>query len=532
MKMIEKSPILSLGGIVFVSAFMLATSLYANQSPMWGNLEPGQYAIGFKTVEEYDYSRTFRTKRDYFGQPREGERARPIQICIWYPAVGAADDMTMVYGEYAFPYPTDDRFMDLVSNYQIRDVQVVGRMAGNNRGLPLDLANVELAAVRDAAPQEGLFPLIVYHPNLETSYCDNVVLCEYLASHGFIAATTHPLGSVRLSPQLNQADLESFTRDMEFVAGYMRHFPNIDPDRLGVIGFGSGGISALLMQMRNSDVDAVVDLGGALTSAPLFKLVKGSASYNPASAKVPLLEMYSDIEHAPDMTLLDSLRYAEKYFCALNGLNHHDFSIGSFVASMTPDSTGAVRLEGVHGYEKICDYVNHFFKAQLTDDAESVEFLKRTPAENGFDAATVSFTYREGGKPLPTELEFTEMLRAGMIAEAVQAYEQIKVSNSGQIPFQEAMLNMVGYQLLGASRVEDALALFKMNAGAFPNSANCWDSYADGALASGDTDLAAKCYRTVLKVLPNDIGTDEQTKEVIRNNAEQFLQGLGDENQE
>jgi len=531
MKMIEKSPVLSLGGILFVSALMLATSLYADQSPMWGNLEPGQYATGFKTVEKYDYSRTFLTKRDYFGQPREGERARPIQICIWYPAVGAADDLVMVYGEYTFPYPSDDRFMDLVSNFQNRDVQVVGRMAANNRGLPLDLANVELAAVRDAAPQEGLFPLIVYHPNLETSYCDNVVLCEYLASHGFIVATTHPLGGVRLSPQMNHADIESFTRDMEFVTGYMRHSPNVDPDRLGVLGFGAGGVSALLMQMRNTDVDAVVDLGGALTSAALFELVKGSASFNPANARVPLLEMYTDVEHVPDMTLLDSLRYAERYFCLLNGLSYGDFSIGSFVTSMTPDSTGAVRLEGVHGYEKICDYVNHFFKAQLTGDTASVEFMMRTPAENGFDASAVSLKYREGEKPPPTELEFAEMLRAGMIAEAVQTYEQIKASNSGQIPFQEAAINMMGYQLIGASRIEDALALFKMNAEAFPNSANCWDSYADGALANGDRELAAECYKSVLDVLPNDMRIDDQTKEIVRNNAEQFLQSLDDESQ-
>jgi len=71
---------------------------------------PGQYGVGFKTIEKYDYSRVFSRKQDYLGNTLEGERARPIQVCIWYPAVTDEEALPMVYGEYNYPYPSDQSF--------------------------------------------------------------------------------------------------------------------------------------------------------------------------------------------------------------------------------------------------------------------------------------------------------------------------------------------------------------------------------------------------------------------------------------
>ena len=82
---------------------------------IWGDLEPGPYAVGFKTIEKYDYSRVSRPEHDYFGRPLDGERARPIQICIWYPAESTTELPPMVYGEYVFPYPENSRFFDFLS---------------------------------------------------------------------------------------------------------------------------------------------------------------------------------------------------------------------------------------------------------------------------------------------------------------------------------------------------------------------------------------------------------------------------------
>jgi hypothetical protein len=48
--------------------------------------KPGPDAVGLKVVEQYDFSRTYRPLTDEMGKPYLGERARPLQTLIWYPA--------------------------------------------------------------------------------------------------------------------------------------------------------------------------------------------------------------------------------------------------------------------------------------------------------------------------------------------------------------------------------------------------------------------------------------------------------------
>ena len=59
----------------------------------------GPHAAGFRVVAQYDYSRTFQPQIDELGRPYSGERARPIQTSIWYPAEKSSQP-TMTWGDY------------------------------------------------------------------------------------------------------------------------------------------------------------------------------------------------------------------------------------------------------------------------------------------------------------------------------------------------------------------------------------------------------------------------------------------------
>ena len=75
------------GLILSVLNILVFTELGLGQAPpLWGKIKPGPYAVGFRTIEKYDYSRTFQPAKDYFGNPVPGQTARPIQVCYWYPA--------------------------------------------------------------------------------------------------------------------------------------------------------------------------------------------------------------------------------------------------------------------------------------------------------------------------------------------------------------------------------------------------------------------------------------------------------------
>jgi len=104
---------------------MAATSASAQSSAhVWPDLEPGPYAVGYTVRHEYDHSRTFHNKLDYFGNPTSGEIARPIQITIWYPAAAdpgaqpmrVSDYYHAIAAETDFTPPAPDELRGLVED--------------------------------------------------------------------------------------------------------------------------------------------------------------------------------------------------------------------------------------------------------------------------------------------------------------------------------------------------------------------------------------------------------------------------------
>lgn len=58
----------------------------------------------------------------------------------------------------------------------------------------------------------------------------------------------------------------------------------------------------------------------------------------------------------------------------------------------------------------------------------------------------------------------------------------------------EQLVNLIGYQLMGAGRVDDAFAAFKSNVERYPNSANVYDSLAEAYERNNKLDLARPLY--------------------------------------
>jgi len=82
----------------------------------------------------------------------------------------------------------------------------------------------------------------------------------------------------------------------------------------------------------------------------------------------------------------------------------------------------------------------------------------------------------------------------------------------------EAAINALGYQYLGAGKLEGAIELFTANVRRYPDSWNVYDSLGEGYAAAGKTDLAITNYTKALTMT-----ADETQKERIR----KVLKGLG-----
>ena len=85
---------------------------------------------------------------------------------------------------------------------------------------------------------------------------------------------------------------------------------------------------------------------------------------------------------------------------------------------------------------------------------------------------------------------------------ALGVYRDFRADPKNAYASTETEINSLGYQLLGAGRAEDAVAVFQLNADAYPQSANVWDSLGDGYEAAGDIARAIASYARALQVDP------------------------------
>lgn len=93
--------------------------------------------------------------------------------------------------------------------------------------------------------------------------------------------------------------------------------------------------------------------------------------------------------------------------------------------------------------------------------------------------------------------------------------------------FPEGLVNVLGYEHMQRGDTKGAIEILKLNASAYPNSANTYDSLADAYLADGQRDLARENAQKALAMLASDSSVPEDRKKLIRESAEQKLKQLG-----
>jgi hypothetical protein len=501
----------------------------AQASTFWGKLEPGPYKIGFTTIEKFDYSRTIRSRHDYFGNPVEGETDRPIQVCVWYPATEAVGHQEMVYAEYTFPFPEDESFFPAISEMQNRDVYLLHQLLQGDAGAVLNLNNMEMAAIRNAPHQEGSFPLIIYNQDLSRGIVENATMLEYLASHGFIVACTHSIGTATRDPEVNQKDLETYVRDREFAVSLMRDFPHADLGNVGTLGYGFGGLAALIHQMRYTNIRAVASLDGAITNADHAQFIRQASFYDPMRAIVPFMVLDNTGNDRPDHNLIDSLLYCPRTILSVGNSVRISMTNYSMIARGVPDSTGSSLPIAEMGHEIICQHILNFFKAHLVNDESALRFMKNEPMSNGFAPEMLSLRFAAAQDIPPTAQQFIGMLTGDKFSEALELNERFGLMSSDSRYVEENIIHGLGYQFLRRRMLDQALELFRMNTVAYPNSANAWDSFAEANLNMGNNDLAIKYYKKALEVLPNDTGITQQFRELIQTGATAALERLQQE---
>ena len=83
---------------------------------------------------------------------------------------------------------------------------------------------------------------------------------------------------------------------------------------------------------------------------------------------------------------------------------------------------------------------------------------------------------------------------AGGLKGVEEHYQKLSSRLGYTIQVPEALMNQVGYQLLGQNNMEEAVAAFKLNVERYPASANVYDSLAEAYERGGKLELALPNY--------------------------------------
>ena len=467
---------------------------FAQSFPQWGPLQAGPYEVGFRAIHTYDHSRGYWPKVDHRGQRDTLETARPIQISVWYPATPSTDAQRMPFGDYialkasalGLERATPERRTEAVESLRQGPLSPFFPDGVSDEDLRRVLGT-QTAAIRDAEPEAGPFPLVIH---AGFGLMGQSVLLEYLASHGYVVATVPLLGT---SPawyhrgEGTAAAYQAGADDIGFVYGYARQWPFADVTRAAVIGMFSA--DGLLFQMQHMQLDALAVLDGsypaALQEVPGFDL---------DAVRIPILDMpRSDFRASRSM--LDSLRYAERYLVRFDSVTHGDFY--QFQRIAHPE-----RAAEHVSYHIIARYTRAFLDAVLKEAPEAISFLSKDPDEAGAPVGFMTLERRPAVRAAPTQHEFLLLVRQGKIAEARRAWEATYATATHRPIVSEEALTTTLFFLRRDRGARASIEAFRILVEIFPESWRAWEHVGMTYQQAGDAAQARTAFGTSLRLLP------------------------------
>jgi len=493
--------------ILCLFLLLLISGTHAQES-LW-EWEPGSYTPGFRMMEKLDFSRFYPSRKG------DGLDARPVRIYLWYPAQKTTRT----------PMQFKDYVRIAAADFEPDHLPVQLTKGLNGKELDI-LMGRQTEAVRDAAFAAGRFPLLVFGQGLYyESPLTHVVMCEFLASHGYVVATCPLLGTHYRLVNLNVEDLETEIRDLEFVTGIVRGLKDVKIESLGVIGYDLGGMAGLILSMRNPLVKAFLSLDAGILFGHFSGLPNSHPHYHEKNFSIPWMHMTQArfIKAFRDerglSSLFDRKTYGDSYLVQVPTDNHGEFSSYAMfgIRSALAGYWGPWESSAELRYHSICHKALDFFDAYLKQKSGSLSRLRESVHMQDPGDGELSVEYKQGQSTPPSTTELLHLIIEKGMDKAKPVIEKARKASPDIVLIEEDVLNWLGYHFLyWWGREEEALDVFKLNASLFPESANAYDSLGEAYLTHGDTESAIRCYKKSLELNPGNTNAAERLKQLLK----------------
>ena len=477
----------------------------ADRPRLWGTLEPGRYAVGFRQLLLRDVSRPAVAADD--GARVTDVRGRQMQISLWYPA-RATTRRAMAYGDYIdrlsqeLDFGAVDESKRRLAEQKFMELPAAlgGDTATLRRSLPRVRA-LATAARLDVAAATGRFPLVLFQEYRAPA--SNSILAEYLASHGYVVAAPTLKGTYDAAPETSVRGLETHAADLRFVLGAIDSLPYVARDNVSALGVGIAASGALALQMRTPWIRALVSLEGGITTALELGLLAATPYYDVAAVRVPILAITAP-HPSVDAARLDMFRYAPRQLVHFPRMGEFWFLDYGMLEREVPAIIGPPPGDVATGFEWGARWIRLFLDAYARSDLAALDTLTRGRPLPGTPDGLFAVARREAVPPPPTVAVLKQLLERGGIQAIDSIIDQRRGADSQPIPNDyfaavASWLGNSGRDRTGVTR--HGLAVRR--AALYPGSGRARLALGLSA-ASRDSSLARAELNEALRLLPND----------------------------
>jgi dienelactone hydrolase len=480
-----------------------ANSIAAQTSLGKIDLENGKYKVGFRHYTATDSTRTYSRVFDY----TKKKVSRPIPISLWYPTEQNLDDMAPLAVLDYLEILKEEEEWEQLPNEQILNWFYYPNTPSNQKHLV-----EKTTAFAKAEFLKEQFPVLVYAPSYQASSIENFALCEYLASHGFVVVSSPSRGTeTRWFSTNNAMEMETQARDVEFLMKEVGKLPVADYNKIAIMGFSFGGLSNIIVQNRNDNVKSIVSLDG--TERYQYALLNKSSFFNPQNIDVPYMHMAQkdipeivlkedriDAELNTEFQLYDSITKSRAYRLKFHNLTHSHFSTLGVLFENRDKRQDKSDPEIMASYKMVANYALNFLNATLNKDKNALKVIENDLPDSGAGNALLTHKVKQPRKDAFSFQDFNDLASKRNYKNLSQRYDSIiKKHPSFEIP--EGNLNTLGLQLVfNPNTSSQGINVFLLGTKLYPNSANLYDSLAEGYLFIGNKAKAVESFEKSLEL--------------------------------
>lgn len=505
--------------IILVTIILLQVCSMKGQTSLKEiGLKAGKYEVGFKHYTVNDSTRTYRIHNEFNNRLIK----RPIPISIWYPATNtnnSSKESTVL--DYLEILKQEEEWENLPNEFLLDWFPYLWNTPENKAHL-----SEKATAFFNSTPLNGKFPVVVYAPSYQASSIENFALFEYLASNGYVVISSPSRGTdTRWLEGGTTKDMETQSRDVEFLLKEIHKYKYLDFDRIALMGFSFGGISNAITVMRNKKITALVSLDGTerynypvLEKSPYFNLNRLNIPYvHFAQKEIPEDVLTSDkipAELNYKFQLYDSLKYSNVHSYKFHHLTHSYFSSFGVLFANRDKRQDKSDAEIMVSYKLLSEHTLQFLNATLKNDENAKTFMENSSEKNGFPESLISKTMKMPDESEFDYKDFNDLSLNQGYNDLITLYEKT-VAKHPKLQLEEGMLNTLGLRLsFNPSKAEQGINVFLLALHIYPKSANLYDSLAEAYLYKKDFQNAISNYKKSLELNPENQNAIDRLKQL------------------